>query len=84
MDVQAGMDCEWNKGFWSWENETWFRKRREDILAGRGKPLSAKEWEGKLRHGRWRKSLTRLQEVAELRIQFSITDEENEVRRKLD
>lgn len=61
--------CEWNKGYWSWENEAWFRTRRENIKNGTAKAMTVKEWEGAMRQGRWKKSLSSLEDVARLRLQ---------------
>ena len=60
--------CEFNKGYWSWENELWYLKRRRDIENGSAKAMTVKQWQNELRQGRWRKSLNCLQEVAALRI----------------
>ena len=54
-----------NVGYWSWRNELWYRTRRDELAAGRGKPYSIKEWQEQLKSDRfWPKIATQMEQSA--------------------
>lgn len=52
-------------GYWTAQNEMWFRRRRQDILEGKEGPKSVKEWQTALKGDRqWPDVRNRIERVA--------------------